>query len=215
MIRIFTISRLVLVLLLVVSLQSINATEMVDPSLVGKERNICFDTALPQVSNPSSDIDYNFDLSKESFQAFLPKNYSGKEAFGIFIFIDSQNEMMMPKEWASIMEKEKLICLIPQKIGNDQPLPRRLGLTLVGILKLEERYKIDPKRVFVGGFSGGARCSVNLAFLHSDLIAGNVSICGADFYRPVRKVKASDNLPYGISLVPSERANNAKTKVLT
>jgi hypothetical protein len=102
--------------------------------------------------------------------------------------------------------------VIPQKIGNDQPTPRRLGLTVIGILKTIERYKTDPKRILAGGYSGGARCSLHLAFLHSDLITGNVSVCGADFYEPVPRVRAADNSNYGVWPVPRDRISDARAK---
>jgi hypothetical protein len=118
--------------------------------------------------------------------------------------------MMFPKAWEPVMEKSKLICLIPQKVGNDQPTERRLGLTLVGILKLMERYRVDSKRIFTSGLSGGARCSLHLAFLHSDVIKGNIAICGADFYEPVPKVKAPEVHDYGVWPVAADRVARAK-----
>jgi hypothetical protein len=198
--------------LLVAGLQEMCGGEPVSTVSPGKGQFIHFDNSLPRIVNSAAGVTYDFDLSRETFEVFVPKNYSDKEAFGIFVFIDSQNEMTVPKEWVSILEKEKLICLIPQKIGNDQPAPRRIGLTLVGILKAVERYKTDPKRIFTGGYSGGARCSLHLAFLHSDVIVGNISICGADFYEPVPKVKATDNSSYGVWPVPRDRVADARTK---
>ena len=122
----------------------------------------------------------------------MPKNYSGEEPFGLFVFIDSQNEMTLPKDWRSALEQRKLTCAIPQQVGNDQPAARRMGLAVIGILKTSEQYRIDPKRIVVSGFSGGARCALHLAFVHADLISGSLSICGADFYEPVPKVKAAN-----------------------
>jgi hypothetical protein len=198
--------------LLIGCLQGIGAEETIDIASSGKGQFIHFDKSLPRVVTPAVGINYVFDLPRETFEVFVPKNYSDKRAFGIFVFIDSQNEMTVPKEWVSIMEKEKLICLIPQRIGNDQPTPRRLGLTLIGILKAGERYKTDPKRIFIGGYSGGARCSLRLAFLHTDVIAGNISICGADFYEPVPRVKAMDQSNYGVWPAPLDRVAEAREK---
>jgi len=144
----------------------------------GEGKLVHFDQALPRVANPAPGVDYKFDLAKESFEIFVPNNYSDKEAFGVFAFMDSGDGMTMPGEWAAIMEKEKLICLIPHRIGNDQPFSRRVGLTLIGILKTGERYKTNPRRIYTGGISGGARCSLQLAFLHNDVIAGIFQFAG-------------------------------------
>lgn len=178
----------------------------------GQKLRIHFDNSQSRITSSATNIENAFDLSSETFEVFVPKNYSDEEAFGIFVFMDSQNEMTMPEEWSSIMESEKLICLIPQKIGNDQPNSRRFGLTLVAILKAAERYRIDHKRIFTGGYSGGARCSLHLAFMRNDLIAGNISICGADFYEPVSKVEATNSSNYGVWPVPRDLAASAKMK---
>ena len=179
----------------------------------GEGKLIHFDGALPRVANAARGVDYSFDLAKESFEIFVPKNYSDKEAFGVFAFMNSGVSMTMPREWAAIMEKEKLICLIPQNVGNNQPFSRRVGLTLIGILKTVERYKADPRRIYTGGISGGARCSLQLAFLHNDVIAGNISICGANFYEPVPKVKAVDTSNYGVWPVSPDRVAEARKKM--
>jgi hypothetical protein len=130
--------------ILAACLQKAGAEDIAGFPAPGEKKLIHFDQALPRVANAARGIDYSFDLAKESFEIFVPRNYSDKEAFGVFAFMDSGDNMTMPKEWAAIMEREKLICLIPQKIGNNQPFSRRVGLTLIGILKTIERYKADP-----------------------------------------------------------------------
>jgi dienelactone hydrolase len=179
----------------------------------GEAKAVHFEEPLPHIEQRSAELKYDFDFAKETFEVFVPKNYSSTEKFGLFAFIDSQNEMTFPAEWMSLMEKQKLICLIPQKIGNDQPPARRLGLTLVGVMAAAQQYNIDRKRIFTGGYSGGARCALHLAFLHSDVIKGNVSICGADFYEPVPRVRAADNRNYGVWPVAREKIAEAKSNV--
>jgi predicted esterase len=182
-----------------------------DLEKTGKPTTVHFDVALPLaskagVAQPGSSV------SRETMEVFVPTNYSGKEPFGLFVFIDSQDQMPFPPEWISLMEKNKLIGAIPQQVGNDQPLARRLEVPLAAIRKLEGVCRTDPKRIFTAGFSGGARCSLRLALLHSELITGNISICGADFYEVVPQVKAVDTRGYGVFPVPAECIPQAKTK---
>jgi len=211
--RLVKISKYACLFILAACLQTASAAETTGFPSPGEGKLIHFDKALPRVANAAPGVDYKFDLAQESFEIFVPRNYSDKEAFGVFAFMNSQDEMTMPKEWAAIMEKEKLICLIPQKIGNSQQFSRRVGLTLIGILKTVGQYKADPRRIYTSGLSGGARCSLQLAFLHNDVIAGNISICGANFYEPVPKVKAVDTSNYGVWPVPPDRIAEAKKKV--
>lgn len=179
----------------------------------GEEKLVHFDKPCPHVVNPLPGIYYEYDLSKESFRIFVPKNYTGKEAFGLFVFMNSGDQMSMPGEWVPIVEKEKMICLMPLNIGNNQVLSRRLGLTLVGILKMKGRYNIDPHRIYSSGLSGGGRAALRLAFVHSDVISGDISICGADFYQPVPVIHAKDTKDYGVWPVPPNRVNDARRKV--
>jgi dienelactone hydrolase len=211
--QLIRIPRITWLLVLAASLQMTGAQEPAGFPSPGEAKFIHFDKALPRVANRAAGVDYNFNLAQESFEVFVPRNYSDKEAFGIFAFMDSGDSMTMPREWAAVMEKEKLICLIPQRIGNNQPFSRRVGLTLIGILKTIERYKVDPRRIYTGGLSGGGRCSLQLAFLHNDVIAGNISICGANFYQPVPKVHAADNSDYGVWPIPPDRIAAAKKRV--
>jgi hypothetical protein len=51
-----------------------------------------------------------------------------------------------------------------------------------------------------------------LAIVHSDVITGSISICGADFYEPVPQVKAADVQGYGVWPVPDERVDMAKSR---
>ncbi len=198
---------------LVAGLQLTRAEEPGGFPSPGEAKMIHFDPSLPPMANRAAGVDYNFDLGQESFEIFVPKNYTGGEAFGIFAFMNSDDGMTMPREWAAVMEKEKLICLIPQRIGNSQPFSRRVGLTIVGILKTVGRYNVDPRRIYTGGISGGARCALQLAFLHNDVIVGNISICGANFYRSVPKVHDTEKSDYGVWPVPPERIAAAREKV--
>ena len=200
-------------LVLVAGLQISGAEEPGGFPLPGETKMVHFDPALPQVANRAAGIDYNFNLAQESFQIFVPKNYTGQEAFGLFAFMDAGDSMTLPRDWVAVLEKEKLICLIPQRIGNNQQFSRRVGLTLIGILKTVERYKVDSRRIYTGGMSGGARCALQLAFLHNDVIAGNISICGANFYQPVPKTHDTEKSDYGVWPVPPDRIGAAKQKV--
>jgi len=49
--------------------------------------------------------------------------------------------------------------------------------------------------------------------LHGDVIAGNVSICGANFYERVPRVLATNKDEYGYWPVPPERVVEARGRV--
>jgi len=166
-----------------------------------------FDASLPRSEHPHPWAPEQFDLSKESFRVHVPANYDGSQPFGVLVFLNAGDEMSLPAEWAPVMEEKRLIFVAPQRIGNDQDIDRRTGLSLIAILKAMETYRIDPKRVYTSGMSGGARVSTRLTFCHPELIRGNIPICGVEFYEPVARIEATNSdLGYGTwlrNLAPS------------
>jgi predicted esterase len=204
----FVYPRIVFALLLSSTVFADNTWEL---QKTGKPTTVQFDVSLPLPSKAGV-LQPGSRVSRETMEVFVPTNYSGKEPFGLFVFIDSLDKMSFPSEWISLLENNKLVCAIPQQVGNDQPLVRRFEVPLGSIRKLQSVSRINPRRVFTAGFSGGARCSLRLALLHSELITGNISICGADFYEVVPQVKAVDTRGYGVFPVPAECIPQAKTK---
>jgi hypothetical protein len=150
---------------------------------------ISFDGPPPKIANPSSKIKYDLDLAQEKYLIHVPANYTGAEPFGLILYLDPGDGLdKVPPDWALVLRRQKLLLAAPQKCGNDQNVDRRLGLAVLGTMKMQERYKIDSKRIYAAGFSGGARMANRLGFLASDLFRGTIQACGADFYQPVPKV---------------------------
>jgi len=86
----------------------------------------------------------------------------------------------------------------------------------MGALEAMKMYRVDPNRVFVAGFSGGARMAGMLGFYEADLFRGTIQNCGADFYRPVPIVEATsqtDTLgkPYGVLEASAKEVEDAKS----
>lgn len=135
---------------------------------------------------PSSHIAYNLDPEKERYLIHVPPSYSGTDPYGLIVFIDAGNEVSsLPTGWQTEVDARKYIFVAAQNSGNDQIRGRRLGLAVLGALEVMKQYRVDPQRVFVAGFSGGARMAGMLGFYQSDLFQGTIQNCGADFYRSV------------------------------
>ncbi len=62
------------------------------------------------------------------------------------------------------------------------PLLLRPRLGVMAAMGMLKKYRnLDPKRVFVSGFSGGARTASNIAFFQADLVRGALLNCGSNF----------------------------------
>jgi hypothetical protein len=164
----------------------------------------------------SSHVAYNLDPTKERYLVHVPTGYSGKDSYGLIVFIDASDELnSLPAGWEAALDVRKYIFVAAQNSGNDQARGRRLGLAVLGALEVAKQYRIDPNRVFVAGFSGGARMAGMLGFYQSDLFRGTIQNCGADFYRSVPIALATSQVdtvgkPYGLLEASQEDVVAAK-----
>lgn len=155
-----------------------------------------FEGRLPRIPHKNDQVGYDFDLKNEKFYVFIPESYDGTTPYGVMGFINAGETMELPAGWDAVMDNKKLLYIAPQEVGNSKLVSRRIGLTLTGMLKMAECYRVDTRRMYVTGLSGGARSATRLAFCHPDLITGVAPICGADFFERVPRVEATNKDEY-------------------
>lgn len=126
-----------------------------------------------------------YDVSKEKFRLVIPKTYSHKARWGLFVYINADASANIPGEYAAILEKHKLIAVSPYKSGNERNLFDRFRLAIDANFNLTRRFNIDPDRVYVSGISGGARVASMLAVAYADLFSGAIPFCGVNFYTDI------------------------------
>ncbi|HEY9791982.1 MAG TPA: hypothetical protein V6D22_16365 [Candidatus Obscuribacterales bacterium] len=167
----------------------------------------------------SQDIDYGINVANEHYYFYKPANYTGREPFGLMVYVPPIDDMQgLPGGWDAVLAQRKLLCLIPQRAGNDTMQNRRMGLAILGALAVMHSYNVNPRRVYAAGLSGGARTACDMGFYQSDLFRGTIQDCGADYYRPVTARYATSQTdtagyPYGkIDVDPNDVAA-AKSKV--
>lgn len=156
-----------------------------------------FGGRLPRARDKTVFDSAAYNMDKESYYIHVPPNYTGSESFGLLVFINAGDSMGLPSGWDKVLEQKKLLYIAPQNVGNNQLQNRRVDLSYIGLAKMMEVYKVDEKRVYTTGMSGGARTANWLALMHPDVISGTLPICGADFYKMVPKVKATKDDAYG------------------
>jgi predicted esterase len=133
-----------------------------------------------QVRSWESQNDY--DLSHESFEAFIPAAYGrGDAPFGVLVFI-SAGDSHVPAGWAEALSKHRLIWISAEHGGNDREGLIRVGLALDAIFNISQRYNVDANRVYIAGFSGGAEKANWLLTAFPDQFAGGYLMMGSSFY---------------------------------
>jgi predicted peptidase len=68
---------------------------------------------------------------------------------------------------------------------------------------IRTRFKVDESRIYVSGFSGGARVASMLGVAWPDLFSGSVSFMGANFYT---EIPSSNGKIFAPSFIPDDQA---------
>lgn len=120
------------------------------------------------------------DLSREQFVLYLPAHLPAA-GYGLVAFIPPWADAKLPAGWAPVLDAQGIIFVSAARSGNEEPpLGRRVPLALLGAYNVMQRFPIDPKRRYVGGFSGGSRVALGLALDYPDVFAGALLIAGSD-----------------------------------
>ncbi|WP_114228258.1 MULTISPECIES: PHB depolymerase family esterase [Sphingomonas] len=119
-------------------------------------------------------------VAQERFGEHVPPTRPASGHYGLVVFVPPWQSAELPAEWISALDAAGMIVVSAARQGNaESPLGRRQPLALLAAWNAIERYPIDPERVFVAGFSGGAKVALKLALAYPDLFSGALLDAGA------------------------------------
>ena len=120
------------------------------------------------------------DVEKERFGLFVPGQKPPK-GYGLLVWVSPFDEIALPPGWATVLNREGIIFVMAGRSGNLMPLlGRRVPLALSARENVVRHHSIDPDRIWIGGYSGGARVAQRIALAYPDLFSGAVLDGGAD-----------------------------------
>ena len=121
------------------------------------------------------------DPTRETWQMYVPEDYDGSQAYGVLVYVDPRPVAWVPYGWEGQLKAHKLIFVAANKSGNRESVDgRRIPLALTGLVNVEARYRIDPARMYVAGFSGGGVTASRIAAAYSDVFTGAIYISTSD-----------------------------------
>lgn len=122
----------------------------------------------------------SLDLPGERFVVYVPPR-APPGGYGVLVFVPPWQKAALPAGWASELDQAGVIYISAARSGNDESVAgRREPLALIGARNIIQHYPVDPARVYVGGFSGGARIALRLALDYPDLFRGALLNAGSD-----------------------------------
>ena len=117
-----------------------------------------------------------------AWTVFVPQARSSGAAPGVLVFISPSNDSGIPAHWLPALEEGNLLTISPNRAGNRERTTKRIALALSGLLHLMSRYDVDRSRIYLSGFSGGARVSGLAVGMYPSLFSGAIYIGGAEMW---------------------------------
>lgn len=112
-------------------------------------------------------------LAKEEFEVDVPTTYDGTRPFGLVVFTSSGTDTLCD-QYVALRAKRRLIWVAARNVPNDRDDYPRMALSLDAVWNLQKQYRIDPKRIYASGMSGGGRCASLVAPAYADIFSGGI-----------------------------------------
>src|SRR5258708_2602081 len=124
--------------------------------------------------------DQPIDLAQERFTIYVPSHLP-TQGYGLLVFIPPWENAMLPRGWAATLDRRGVIFVSASNSGNAANiLDRRDPLALLAAHNIMQRFRVDPERIYIGGFSGGSRVALRLALGFPDVFRGAFLNAGSD-----------------------------------
>ncbi len=94
-----------------------------------------------------------------------------------------------------VCEDHQLLLASPHAAGNSTDTRKRVRIVLDVLDELRRKYRIDPDRTYVGGFSGGGRIACAVGFSLPEYFGGVIPVCAAGDLREEAVAAASGDRP--------------------
>lgn len=143
---------------------------------------------LAQVFAPDEELKWQLDV---------PVNYDPANPPGAIVFVNRGNWGGGKKVWSKVLSDRNLIWIGAIDAGDTAPMNERMLMAILAPTVLSRYYAVDPARIYVAGFSGGAHVAGILATSKPALFKGGLFLSGAVFWE--------DKMPAQIDLVRQNR----------
>jgi len=126
-------------------------------------------------------INYGIDLNSQTYNVYLPSNYTPTGTYGLITYIDASDAGTMPAGYQSVLDKYGLIFVAATGIGNTVARSTRAGVAVMGSYRMCELHQIDRSRIYLMGNSGGARLGMDVVYARPDWFSGFIGLSGVSF----------------------------------
>jgi tetratricopeptide (TPR) repeat protein len=153
-----------------------------------------------------------YELADESFHLYVPAVEAPRDGWGLIVWI-------APIDWggfqreglAEVLDRHRLVWVGANRSGNARPVRDRWRLALDAAAGAMELLAVDPRRVYVAGYSGGGRIASHLGPAFPEPFRGTLCWFGADHFHPVPVPdRPGSSWPPSVSEPPAEILDTAR-----
>ena len=120
---------------------------------------------------------------KLEWQLYVPHSYDPSRPAGVLVFVSpSASWSGSSKSYNDLLEEKNLIWAGVLRAGDATPLDERITKALLTPAVLSRDYALDPERMYVGGYWGGAHVAMLLATGKPGLFKGGIFVGNAIFW---------------------------------
>ena len=98
-----------------------------------------------------------YDVSGERFRVEVPPTLRTNNPSGLLVWLSPGDEGSFPPVWQDELARHEFILVLPLNCGDDRNPGDRLRLALDATCNACRKYRIDRKRIYIGGYGSGAR----------------------------------------------------------
>jgi len=116
------------------------------------------------------------------WQIVVPENYDPQHPPGLLVYISPSDHGSLPRRWRNLPQLHNVIWVAANDSGNRRQVARRIAYALFAVGLVSRRYTIDSRRIYLSGFSGGARVAGLVAAAYPQIFKGDIYIGGAEIW---------------------------------
>lgn len=130
-----------------------------------------------------------YDIAAEEFDVHVPADYDGSLPYGLIVYTNS-GKGGGPGGYRELLTRHRLIWVGATNVPNERNVVPRWGLSLDAVWNMAKLYRIDPRRIYASGTSGGGRCASMVAPTYADVFAGAIYLigCNPPIFPPEKQV---------------------------
>lgn len=150
-------------------------------------------------------------IEDRTFKVYVPPTLEPGKPAGLLVWISPGETGLIPQDWPPALDAARMIVVGADGAGNEIDVWYRVGLALDAATNARKRFDVDPRRVYVGGFSGGGRTATRVAMHYPEVFRGGLYMGGCSYYRDVANPKdAASVWPAKFPEPPGERGRLAR-----